>query len=740
MDLFVLTDQSEQHVSNKEVLTDPNLCNQQRSSKLDQEEPEPLQIKQEPEPAEITEDPEEAEPLQIKQEPEPPEITEDPEEAEPLQIKQEPEPPEIKEDPEEPEPLQIKQEPEPPEITEDPEEAEPLQIKQEPEPPEITEDPEEAEPLQIKQEPEPPEITEDPEEAEPLQIKQEPEPPEITEDPEEAEPTRIRENQLESGHLLIKEDQEEPEFGKSTVRYQEDIRLLDYCWNPRIKLSRISTDIPKQHVCKEEEVLNEQEEPEAPGSEDGQENIKQDQEEPDHQTIKEDPGEPEPQQFEEKLENPEGLNIKEDREDLDLPQIKDKQEEPEPPPFEEDPAGPRIKEDLKPAGIVVNPEEPEPPQFGGGHEEQHLLTFLIHSSQQIEQLLWACETNTFMDPVTDHQSVLSQSEPDAEQLHSQNPPEDQKSSAELHSFYSIVPPDPEQIKEEHYGSEPRPVQQEICRSCEEEHLKSRTSEEHRWSKAEPDTEQLHSQNPPEDQQRFIELKSVYSCVTPDPEQMKDQPEPPHFQQQQEIYRSWEEEHLMGRTSWEHIWFKAEPDTQVLHYHSSPEDLHSFYSVVTPDPEQITVEHYGSEPIQQEQSKVFSSWEEEHLEATASQDHFWFKAEPDAVQLVAHTHLAAETQDHEGTSSGVSEDQPHINPEDSKTCFVCGEVLKPHRLKQHLKQHPGVKPYVCKRCGERFSEHSHLRDHLVEDLKARQRPGVKRRQKNFVCKICGRGLC
>ncbi|MEQ2181952.1 hypothetical protein GOODEAATRI_017005, partial [Goodea atripinnis] len=217
--------------------------------------------------------------------------------------------------------------------------------------------------------------------------------------------------------------------------------------------------------------------------------------------------------------------------------------------------GPRIKEDLKPAGIVVNPEEPEPPQFGSGHEEQHLLTFLIHSSQQVEQLLRACETNTFMDLVTDHQSVFSQSEPDTEQLHSQNPPEDQKSSTELHSFYLIVSPDPEQIQEEHYGSEPRPVQQEqeICRSWEEEHLKSRTSEEHGWSKAKPDTEQLHSQNPPEDQQRFIELKSVYSCVTPDPEQIKDQPEPPHFQQQQEIYRSWEEEHLMGRTSWEHIW-------------------------------------------------------------------------------------------------------------------------------------------------------------------------------------------
>ncbi|XP_047223729.1 zinc finger protein 853-like isoform X1 [Girardinichthys multiradiatus] len=674
-------DQPEQRVSNKEVLTDPKLCKQQRSSRLDQEELEHFQIKQEPEP------------------------------------------PEIKENQEEPEPLQIKQEPEPPEIKEDQEEAEPLQIKQEPEP------------------------------------------PEITEEQDEAEPTRIRENQLESGHLLIKEDQEEPEFGKSMVRYQEDIRLLDYCWNPRIKLFRISTDIPKQRVCKEEEVLNEQEEPEAPRSEDGQENIKQDQEEPDHQKIKEDPGEPEPQQFEEKLEEPEGLNIKEDQEDLDLPQIKDEQEEPELPPFEEDPAGPRIKEDLKPTGIVVNPEEPEPPQFGGGHEEQHLLTFLIHSSQQIEQLLWACETNTFMDPVTDHQSVFSQSEPDTEQLHSQNPPEDQKSSAELHSFYSIVPPDPEQIQEEHYGSEPRPVQQEICRSWEEEHLKSRTSEEHGWSKAEPDAEQLHSQNPLEDQQCFIELKSVYSCVTPDPEQINDQPEPPHFQQQQEIYRSWEEEHLMGRTSWEHVWFKAEPDTQVLHYHNSPEDLHSFYSVVTPDPEQITVEHHGSEPIQQEQNKVFSSWEEEHLEAIASQDYFWFKAEPDAVQLVAHTHLAAETQDHEGTSSGetqdhegtssgetqdhegtssgVSEDQHHINPEDSETCFVCGEVLKPHRLKQHLKQHPDVKPYVCKRCGERFSEHSHLRDHmvahLVEDLKARQRPGVKRRQKNVFCKICGRGF-
>ncbi|XP_063317016.1 uncharacterized protein LOC134616217 [Pelmatolapia mariae] len=50
------------------------------------------------------------------------------------------------------------------------------------------------------------------------------------------------------------------EFEKTIVQYEEEIdrqrRLLDITWKPQIKLHR--TDVPQQPVCKEEEVLPEQ--------------------------------------------------------------------------------------------------------------------------------------------------------------------------------------------------------------------------------------------------------------------------------------------------------------------------------------------------------------------------------------------------------------------------------------------------------------------------------------------------
>ncbi|XP_038560130.1 gastrula zinc finger protein XlCGF57.1-like isoform X1 [Micropterus salmoides] len=49
-------------------------------------------------------------------------------------------------------------------------------------------------------------------------------------------------------------------FGKTVLKYEEEIdrqrRLLDIIWKPEIKLHR--TELPQQHVCKEEEVLADQ--------------------------------------------------------------------------------------------------------------------------------------------------------------------------------------------------------------------------------------------------------------------------------------------------------------------------------------------------------------------------------------------------------------------------------------------------------------------------------------------------
>ncbi|XP_078019831.1 uncharacterized protein LOC117247151 [Epinephelus lanceolatus] len=154
----------------------------ERNPSLDQENPEPLHIKEEqedPEPLHIKEEQEDPGPLHIKMEQEDPE---------PLHIKEEqedPEPLHIKEEQEDPEPLHIKEEQEDPE---------PLHIKEEQEDPE---------PLHIKEEQEDPE---------PLHIKEEqedPEPLHIKEEQEDPGPLHIKMEQEDPGPLHIKEEQEE---------------------------------------------------------------------------------------------------------------------------------------------------------------------------------------------------------------------------------------------------------------------------------------------------------------------------------------------------------------------------------------------------------------------------------------------------------------------------------------------------------------------------------------------------
>ncbi|XP_047445951.1 uncharacterized protein LOC125011005 isoform X2 [Mugil cephalus] len=82
-------------------------------------------------------------------------------------------------------------------------------------------------------------------------------------------------------------------FERTVVQSEEEIdrqrRLLDITWKPEIKLHRI--DLPQQHVCTEEEVLNEQQLCNQESS------SSLDQEEPEAPQIKEEQEEPEPLQI-----------------------------------------------------------------------------------------------------------------------------------------------------------------------------------------------------------------------------------------------------------------------------------------------------------------------------------------------------------------------------------------------------------------------------------------------------------
>ncbi|XP_041849367.1 zinc finger protein 699-like isoform X5 [Melanotaenia boesemani] len=378
----------------EEVLADQQLSKQDMSSSLDQEEPEPPQIKED------------------QEEPEPPQIKEDQEEPEPPQIKEdqeEPEPPQIKEDQEEPEPPQIKEdqeEPEPPQIKEDQEEVhisqagEQLVLKDETDM--LVQCKSESEELftefqntSIQYEEEPdhqprllniimkPQIRlhridvqhqHDCEEEEVLADQQlfkqdmsssldqeEPEPPQIKEDQEEPEPPQIKEDQEEPEPPQIQEDQEEVHISQEG----EQLVLKD------------ETDMVVQCKSESEELFTE-----------FQNTSIQYEEEPDHQ--------------------PRLLNI------IMKPQIKlhriDVQQQhdcqgevvlADQQLFKQDMSSSLDQEEPEPPQIKEDQEEPEPPQIQEDQEE-------VHISQEGEQLVLKDETDMVVQCKSESEEMFTE--------------------------------------------------------------------------------------------------------------------------------------------------------------------------------------------------------------------------------------------------------------------------------------------------------------------------------------------
>ncbi|XP_014848583.1 PREDICTED: zinc finger and SCAN domain-containing protein 2-like [Poecilia mexicana] len=206
------------------------------------------------------------------------------------------------------------------------------------------------------------------------QNQEEPEPPEIRPNQEEPEPPEIRPNQEEPEPPEIRPNQEEPEFGRVVIGFQEETRLLGICWLPYVLLTR--TDVPKQHVCRTEEVLNQEE----------------------------------PEPVEDELSDAEHFPSEEDQENQE---------------------GPLMNEDLE--GLEPNQREPEPepPHQESGPEEPQLQEVEICSGQQLPP-----DCDAFMKPLSDEECEL---EPDMDQ----NLP-----GSDQDSFNSGFKSDPHQIKED----------------------------------------------------------------------------------------------------------------------------------------------------------------------------------------------------------------------------------------------------------------------------------------------------
>ncbi|XP_075963316.1 uncharacterized protein LOC142967708 [Anarhichas minor] len=301
---------------------------------------------------------------------------------------EDPEPPNIKEEQEDPEPPHIREEqedPEPPHIKEEQEDPEPPHIKEEQEELWISQEGEQLQGLEeadVKFSFTPVKSEDDEEEAQSSQLHQrQTEQMETEADGEDCggrepdrklDPDRHLEPDTDdkTGDSYDSDDSDdwketrEPHSGLNSVK-PDEVLVSD---------SRCSADVQQLLVVKEE-VPPEQQEWSSSLDQEDQEppHIKEEQEDPEPPHIKEEQEDLEPPHIKEEQEDPEPPHIKEEQEDPEPPHIKEEQEDPEPPHIKEE------QEDPEPPHIKEEQEDPEPPHIKEEPEE-------LWISQEGEQL------------------------------------------------------------------------------------------------------------------------------------------------------------------------------------------------------------------------------------------------------------------------------------------------------------------------------------------------------------------
>ncbi|XP_034233323.1 zinc finger protein 354A-like isoform X11 [Thrips palmi] len=70
----------------------------------------------------------------------------------------------------------------------------------------------------------------------------------------------------------------------------------------------------------------------------------------------------------------------------------------------------------------------------------------------------------------------------------------------------------------------------------------------------------------------------------------------------------------------------------------------------------------------------------------------------------------------------------VRGERSVLCHVCSKMMKPQKLRAHLRIHSGEKPYECKVCNRKFGQTSNLRNHMST---------IHSEEKPHECSICGK---
>ncbi|XP_030608716.1 zinc finger protein 227-like [Archocentrus centrarchus] len=152
-------------------------------------------------------------------------------------------------------------------------------------------------------------------------------------------------------------------------------------------------------------------------------------------------------------------------------------------------------------------------------------------------------------------------------------------------------------------------------------------------------------------------------------------------------------------------------------------------------------------IKEEEEELCTGHEGEQLVLKEKTDTFMVTAsckesdlsepEPNREQLLFHSSVVAESQDHEGSknvdsgSNGNSESQcKSETSEKSLTCNFCGKAFKnKYNMNQHHRIHTGEKPFSCETCGKSFYVSSSLKSHKATHTG----------EKPYSCKTCGKGF-